>query len=95
MSRSKWKKPFQDINILLIIQSDSDIKELKTMCRSSVISKFFINKNILVHTGNAFKNIFITEQHLGYKFGDFAFTRKINNIKKKTILKHKIIKKKK
>jgi small subunit ribosomal protein S19 len=95
MSRSKWKKPFQDLNTLLTINNNLTINEIKIMSRSSTISKYFLNQKVAIHNGNSFKNVFITEYHLGYKFGEFAFTRKNNNVKKSiNVIKKKIIKKK-
>ena len=81
MSRSKWKGFFQDkiiLNKLFLVK-----QPLKIWSRSSVVSSFFLNKNVLITTGNGFKRVFITRSHLGYKFGEFAATRGIKKTKKK------------
>lgn len=87
MSRSKWKSPFQN---KIILKKQFFLKQpIKILSRSSIISTKFINKNVLITTGNSFKKIFITRAHIGYKFGEFATTRGI----KKKINKKKKLKK--
>lgn len=44
--------------------------------RDSIIVAPWVGRNMLIHTGNSFKRILIESKHLGYKVGEFAFTRK-------------------
>ena len=84
MSRSKWKGPFQDLNIVknfFIIK-----KKIQIWSRTSIISFSFYKKYVFINTGNGFKKVFITRKHIGYKFGEFAITRtfkkKVKKLKK-------------
>lgn len=76
MSRSKWKGPFQDQIIFKYT------KQIKIFSRTSVISASFIDRSVLISTGKGFKKVYITRNHIGYKFGEFAFTRIPKKIKK-------------
>ena len=56
--------------------------------RSSVIINNLVNHNVYVHKGSSSRKIFLIKTHVGFKFGEFAFTRKpfkfpIKNKKKK------------
>lgn len=69
MSRSNWKSNFISKSILK--------KTLKKVwARSSVIPFSYLNKKVFVHTGKEFRPLFITQDKIGFKFGEFAYTRK-------------------
>ena len=78
MSRSLKKGPFIDVKLDRKI---SDMNEsgkksvLKTWSRSSMISPDFVGHTIAVHNGNKFIPIYITENMVGHKLGEFAITR--------------------
>ncbi len=89
MSRSKWKGSFFNLKFLTFKKK----KLIKIWNRNSVIPSSLINKSILVHNGIKYKIIKITREKIGFKFGEFSFTRALerkSNPKKKT----RIIKKK-
>jgi len=71
--RSKWKGFF--IKDFLLAQKKDF---LKFKCRNSVITSNLIGKTILVHNGKEFKKIYISREKIGFKFGEFALTRKYN-----------------
>jgi small subunit ribosomal protein S19 len=79
MSRSKWKGPFIHTYLL------KSRKKLYIWSRDSVITNKFLNKNVLVHNGKEFKKIFITREKIGFKFGQFSFTKKYIKKVKKTV----------
>jgi len=81
MSRSKWKGAFLHNSLFKMNQQTSN-KKLKIWSRSSVIPSSFIGKNVLIHTGKDFKTLFISREKVGFKFGEFAFTRKKTKQKK-------------
>jgi ribosomal protein S19 len=54
----------------------SSIKRSKIWSRSSVIPAFLIGEVVFIHNGKEFKRIVITRDKVGYKFGEFSFTRK-------------------
>ena len=88
MNRSSWKGPFINASII----KKKSIKSKKIWSRSSVIPSFLIGETVLIHNGKEFKRVVINREKVGFKFGEFSFTRKYTN-KEKTIKKP--IKKKK
>lgn len=80
MSRSKWKGFFQEQSILKIDSKKLNQRyNVKIWSRSSVISSKFVSKWVAINKGNGFKRFLVTSEHLGYKFGEFAFTRVYNH----------------
>ena len=78
MSRSLKKGPYCDPKLLKRIQDQnkSGKKEvIKTWSRRSTIFPDFIEHTISVHNGRAFVPVFITEDMVGPKLGEFVFTR--------------------
>lgn len=78
MSRSLKKGPFCDPKLLKRIQAQnaSGKKEvLKTYSRASTIFPDFIAHTISVHNGHAFVPVYITEDMVGHKLGEFVYTR--------------------
>lgn len=75
MGRSLWKGPFVDSSILRENQKKQK-KKFKIWSRNSVIPEFLLGQTVLVHNGKEFKNVVVTREKLGYKFGEFSFTRK-------------------
>jgi ribosomal protein S19 len=59
------------------------INSKKTIFKNSLITSAFINKTVIVYTGNSFENVLITKEMIGFKFGEFIKTRKSFNYKKK------------
>ena len=91
MSRSKWKHPFvhrsvrKKVKRIKEMQSTSNSKRfrIKTMSRSSQITKDFIDISFIVHDGRDFRPIIVTEDMVGHKFGEFVYTRQRYSYKKK------------
>lgn len=78
MSRSLKKGPFIDYKLekRILEMNDSGKKSvIKTWSRRSVISPDFVGHTIAVHNGNKFIPVFITENMVGHKLGEFAPTR--------------------
>ncbi len=78
MSRSKKKGPFVDPKLLEKIKKykEKNIKDpIKTYSRSSTILPEFVGLTFLVHNGNKFIRIFIVEDMVGHRLGEFAPTR--------------------
>lgn len=88
MARSSWK-----LNYLpKFIYKQSDKKKLLTIwTRDAVIPSFLLNRLVKIYTGKEYKTIKITQEKIGFKFGEFANTRKpyIYKGKKKIINKKK------
>ncbi|MBN2459426.1 30S ribosomal protein S19 [Candidatus Woesearchaeota archaeon] len=51
-------------------------KPAKTHLRDMIILPFMVGKNIMVHDGKGFQQIFIVEEMIGHRLGEFALTRK-------------------
>ncbi len=78
MSRSLRKGPYVDLRLLAKVerQADKGSKEpLKTWARDCTIVPDFIGHTFLVHNGRQFQKVFVTEDMIGHKFGEFAPTR--------------------
>ncbi|MDF1544296.1 MAG: 30S ribosomal protein S19 [bacterium] len=78
MPRSLKKGPFADESLLKKIEklnASGDKKVIKTWSRRSMISPDFIGHTLAVHTGNKFIPIYVTENMVGHKLGEFAPTR--------------------
>jgi small subunit ribosomal protein S19 len=78
MSRSLKKGPFIDYNLerKVLTMNDTGKKSvIKTWARASVISPDFVGHTIAVHNGNKFIPVYITENMVGHRLGEFAPTR--------------------
>lgn len=73
MKRSAWKGPYIEPSIFKLKKK----RLKKTFSRKSVIPASLINKRVLVYTGRRFIPIKIDRKKIGYKFGQFSFTRKM------------------
>lgn len=76
MSRSLKKGPFVDEKLLKKIDAQSTSKQpIKTWARRSTIAPEFIGHTFLVHNGKTFISVYVTEEMVGHKLGEFAPTR--------------------
>ena len=78
MSRSLKKGPFIDFKLekRILEMNDSSKKQvIKTWSRRSMISPDFVGHTIAVHNGNKFIPVYVTENMVGHKLGEFAPTR--------------------
>lgn len=76
MSRSLKKGPFVDYHLWnKIVNSSNKNKVIKTWSRRSTIVPEFIGKTFMVHNGKKFIPVFITENMVGQKLGEFSPTR--------------------
>ena len=78
MSRSLKKGPFIDFKLeKRVIEMNSSGKKqvIKTWSRRSIISPDFVGNTIAVHNGNKFIPVYITENMVGHRLGEFAPTR--------------------
>jgi len=78
MSRSLKKGPFIDWKLekkLLDLQASGKKTVIKTWSRRSMVSPDFVGLTVAVHNGNKFIPVYVTENMVGHKFGEFAPTR--------------------
>jgi len=79
MSRSLKKGPFIDYKLekKVLAIKDNKVKKtvIKTWARRSIISPDFVGNTIAVHNGNKFIPVYVTENMVGHKLGEFAPTR--------------------
>jgi small subunit ribosomal protein S19 len=78
MPRSIKKGPFVAVSLLKKVEkasAENSKKPIKTWSRASMIVPQMIGLTLAVHNGRAFVPIFITEDMVGYKLGEFAATR--------------------
>ena len=78
MSRSVKKGPYVVQKLLKKLEAMNRINErrvLKTWARRSTISPEFVGHTLAVHNGNKFIPVYVTENMVGHKLGEFAPTR--------------------
>jgi len=78
MARSLKKGPFIDDHLIKKVdkaKKAGDNKPIKTWSRRSTILPDMIGLTFNVHNGRAFVPVYVTENHVGYKLGEFAPTR--------------------
>ena len=78
MGRSVKKGPFVDAKVLkkVMKQKDSGDKEaIRTWSRSCTIIPEFVSHTFMIHNGKTFHKLFVTEESVGHKIGEFAPTR--------------------
>ncbi len=78
MSRSLKKGPYIHYKLERRVLEQSASKKsasIKTWSRASMISPEFVGLTILVHNGNKFIPVYVTENMVGHKLGEFAPTR--------------------
>jgi small subunit ribosomal protein S19 len=76
--RSLKKGPFIDLHLLKKVQVASENKDkrpIKTWSRRSMVSPEMLGLTIAVHNGKQHVPVFITEDMVGHKLGEFAQTR--------------------
>jgi small subunit ribosomal protein S19 len=78
MSRSISKGPFIDAHLLNKVEEQNkknDKKVIKTWSRRSTIIPEMVGHTIAVHNGKKFIPVYLTENMVGHKLGEFALTR--------------------
>ena len=78
MTRSLEKGPFIDEKLLVKVvrmNESGDKRVIKTWARRSTISPEFVGHTVAVHNGNKFIPIYVNENMVGHKLGEFALTR--------------------
>ncbi|MDO8452376.1 MAG: 30S ribosomal protein S19 [bacterium] len=76
MSRSSKKGPYVDEKLLIKIAKLAGGKEgIKTWARNSQIAPEFVGNKFLVHNGRHFIEVFVTEDMVGHRLGEFSPTR--------------------
>ncbi len=78
MGRSLKKGPYVDLKLYLKVekQEQAGIKEpIKTWARACTVVPEFVGHTFMVHNGKAHLKVFITEEMVGHKLGEFAPTR--------------------
>jgi small subunit ribosomal protein S19 len=78
MSRSLKKGPFIDFKLekkVLVLNESAKKSVVKTWARHSMISPDFVGHTIAVHNGIKFIPVYVTENMVGHKLGEFSPTR--------------------
>lgn len=76
MSRSLKKGPFVNPKVFAKVERLGNSKEpIKTWARSCMIVPEFVGHTFMVHNGKVFTKVFVTEDMVGHKLGEFSPTR--------------------
>ena len=87
MPRSLKKGPFVEESLLKKIEemnSRGEKRVIKTWARSSTVTPEFVGHTLAVHNGNKFIPVYLTENMVGHKLGEFSFTRTFRGHKGKS-----------
>ncbi|OIP81639.1 30S ribosomal protein S19 [Candidatus Peregrinibacteria bacterium CG22_combo_CG10-13_8_21_14_all_44_10] len=79
MSRSSKKGPYVDPKLLKKVQqmnTAGDKRVIKTWSRACVIAPEFVGHTFAVHNGKEHIPVFVTENMVGHKLGEFSYSRK-------------------
>ena len=80
MSRSLKKGPFISVKLekkILAMNESGKKAVVKTWSRATTISPDFVGHTIAVHNGNKFVPVYVTENMVGHKLGEFSMTRTV------------------
>jgi len=86
LARSLKKGPFIDERLLGRLEKMNDSGDktvVKTWARRSAISPEFVGHTVAIHNGNKFIPVYVTENMVGHKLGEFAPTRTFRGHRKK------------
>ncbi len=78
MGRSIRKGPFIDLHLLEKVRKMNTAglkKPIKTWSRRSMITPEFVGHTVQVHNGKIFNAVFVTENMVGHRLGEFSLTR--------------------
>jgi small subunit ribosomal protein S19 len=78
MTRSSKKGPYVDERLFAKVskaKDRGDHEPIKTWCRTCTIVPEFIGQSFMVHNGRTFLKVFVTEDMVGHKLGEFSPTR--------------------
>jgi small subunit ribosomal protein S19 len=78
MSRSSYKGPYVDEKLFKKIEDMNKARKkevIKTWSRRSTITPEFVGHTLTVHNGRKFVPVYVTENMVGHKLGEFALTR--------------------
>lgn len=77
MSRSLKKGPYVDLKLMKKVGSrKSSAGPIKTWARASTIAPEFVGYTFAVHTGKSFDDVYVSEDMVGHRLGEFAPTTK-------------------
>ena len=78
MARSLKKGPYVDIKLaekVRLLNNKGEKRVIKTWARASMISPDMVGHSIAVHNGKQFLTVYVDENMVGHKLGEFALTR--------------------
>jgi small subunit ribosomal protein S19 len=78
MARSLKKGPYVDIKLFRKVEEQNQMnkrEQIRTWSRGCTIVPEFVGHTFLVHNGKTFLQVFVTEDMVGHKLGEFAPTR--------------------
>ena len=78
MARSLKKGPYVDAKLLKKVEQmelSGRKQPIKTWSRASMIAPEFVGHNFAVHNGKVFVSVFVSENMVGHRLGEFALTR--------------------
>lgn len=78
MSRSKWKGSFVSNTLLKRKEKNLKKRSLHIWDRNSTIPLYLVGRPVFIHSGKIFIKTYISREKVGFKFGEFVYTKKHN-----------------
>ncbi|UCF68419.1 MAG: 30S ribosomal protein S19 [Acidobacteriota bacterium] len=78
MARSVWKGPFVDSHLakkVELLNKSGEQRVIRTWSRRSTVTPDMVGHTLAVHNGRKFIPVYVTENMVGHKLGEFALTR--------------------
>ena len=75
MSRSLKKGPYVDVRLLAKVERIGTREPIKTWARDCTIVPEFVGHTFMIHNGRLFIKLYVTEDMVGHKLGEFSPTR--------------------
>lgn len=75
MGRSLKKGPYVDLRLLAKVEKQGNKEPIKTWARDCTVVPEFVGATFLVHNGKTFVKVYVTEEMVGHKLGEFSPTR--------------------
>jgi small subunit ribosomal protein S19 len=78
MSRSVKKGPYVDAKLMIKVQrqlKSGEREPIKTWARSCTVIPDFVGQTFMIHNGKQFNKLYVTEDMVGHKLGEFSLTR--------------------
>ena len=76
MSRSIWKGPYVDEKLKKKVEESKKTRAIYTSSRATTIVHSFLDRIFYIYNGKQYFKLYVTKDHLGFKLGEFCYSKK-------------------